>query len=127
MNSNERKQKDRPQVNQEDSSWGREGKAQPTGADQAGNPGNRQSQQQQGNQQQGSKQQGGMPSTDRTGSQTGNTQGASPHSGHMAADEKMDEDTGLSNTVNRQSAENEQHGRQSQQSNVGRRSDMTAD
>lgn len=68
-----------------------------------------------------------MSSTDRTGSQTGNMQGASPHSGHMAADQKMDDDTGLSNTVNRQSAESDQADRQTQQSNVGRRSDMTAD
>lgn len=123
---------DRPQENQEDPSWGRDGKAQPTGTDQLGNPGNRQSgkqqpdKQQQGMPQQGSQQQG-MSSTDRTGSQTGNQQGASPHSGHMAADQKMDEDTGLSNTANRQLAENEQDSRQSHQSNVGRRSDMTAD
>ena len=64
-----------------------------------------------------------MPSTDRTGSQTGNEQSASPGSKRLAADDKMDEDTGLSNTANRQSAETDQ----TQQSNVGRRSDMTPD
>ena len=144
---NSEMEQDSKQMNQNDPSWGREGQAQPTGADQGGNPGNRQSgqqdsqqqgsqqqgNQQQGNQQQGSQQQGSqqqdsMPSTDRTGSQTGNMLGdANPRKGHMAADQKMDDDTGLSNTVNRQSAENPDGDKQTQQSNVGRRSDMTAD
>lgn len=139
---NSEMEQDSNQMNQDDPSWGREGKAQPTGADQAGNPGNRQSgqqgsqqqgsqqqgNQQQGSQQQGSQQQGSMPSTDRTGSQTGNMQGdANPRKGHMAADQKMDDDTGLSNTANRQSAETTDGDKQTQQSNVGRRSDMTAD
>lgn len=123
---NSEMEQDSNQMDQDDPSWGREGKAQPTGADQAGNAGNRQSGQQ-GSQQQGSQQQGAMPSTDRTGSQTGSMQGASPHKGHMAADQKMDDDTGLSNTANRQSAENTEGDKQTQQSNVGRRSDMTAD
>lgn len=82
-------------------------------------------------------------STDRTGSQTGSSAqsaGAgvhqsndlaggmprSPAGKHLAADQKMDEDTGLSNTPNKQS-EIDEGSRQSQQSNVGRRSDMTPD
>lgn len=44
----------------------------------------------------------------------------------LAADQKMDDDTGLSNTVN-QRAPNDQGSHQDQQSNVGRRDDMTPD
>jgi hypothetical protein len=82
-------------------------------------------------------------STDRTGSQTGSEQQGmpnqresndlaggyprSPGSGKLAADDKMDDDTGLSNTANRQSAEQDKASRQSQQSNVGRRDDGTPD
>jgi hypothetical protein len=44
----------------------------------------------------------------------------------LAADRKMDDDTGLSNTVNKQPPLDER-ARQAEQSNVGRRSDMTAD
>ena len=44
----------------------------------------------------------------------------------LAADQKMDDDTGLSNTVN-QDPPADERARQAQQSNVGRRSDMTAD
>ncbi|MDQ2820688.1 MAG: hypothetical protein M3Y65_09875 [Pseudomonadota bacterium] len=44
----------------------------------------------------------------------------------LAADQKMDEDTGLSNTVNATPPVDEGV-RQAQQSNVGRRSDMTPD
>ena len=86
----------------------------------------------------------GQQSTDRTGSQTGSQQQGratqrdsndlaggypkSPGTGHLAADQKMDDDTGLSNRANRQSAEDIDEGtRQEQQSNVGRRSDMTPD
>lgn len=81
-------------------------------------------------------------STDRAGSQTGSQQNAgpgvhqsndvagglpkSPGGKHLAADQKMDDDTGLSNTVNRQAAIDEGN-KQTQQSNVGRRSDMTPD
>ena len=83
-------------------------------------------------------------STNRTGSQTGSQQQGqaaqresndlagghpkSPGTSHLAADQKMDDDTGLSNRANRQSAEDIDDGtRQEQQSNVGRRSDMTPD
>lgn len=44
----------------------------------------------------------------------------------LAADQKMDDDTGLSNTVNTRRPIDEGI-RQTEQSNVGRRSDMTAD
>jgi hypothetical protein len=44
----------------------------------------------------------------------------------LAADRKMDDDTGLSNTANTQLPIDER-ARQAEQSNVGRRSDMTAD
>ena len=44
----------------------------------------------------------------------------------LAADRKMDDDTGLSNTVNRQPPVDER-AKQAEQSNVGRRDDMTAD
>jgi len=44
----------------------------------------------------------------------------------LAADQKMDDDTGLSNTVN-QRQPGDAGTRQAQQSNVGRRDDMTAD
>jgi len=44
----------------------------------------------------------------------------------LAADQKMDDDTGLSNTAN-QELPVDQGQKQALQSNVGRRSDMTAD
>lgn len=94
----------------------------------------------------GSKQQGGQAgqqSTERSGSQTGNQQQGmpgqhqsndvagglpkSPGGKRLAADQDMDDDTGLSNRQNRQSADLDQGSRQSQQSNVGRRSDGTPD
>jgi hypothetical protein len=83
-------------------------------------------------------------STDRTGSQTGaghrqgepevhesnDAAGGLPKSpggaNRLAADQKMDDDTGLSNTVNRQDAIDE-GSKQVEQSNVGRRDDMTPD
>lgn len=100
----------------------------------------------QGSQRQGSigERQGGnaQASTDRTGSQTGNEQNAnpqmhqsndaaggyprSPGTKNLSADRKMDDDTGLSNTVNQQQPIDE-GSRQMEQSNVGRRSDMTPD
>lgn len=93
-------------------------------------------------QQQGS--QMGQESTDRTGSQTGSQQqgqaaqrmsdagsGSTPHSpggSHLAADQNMDDDTGLSNRANRRTPDDIDDGtKQEQQSNVGRRSDMTPD
>ncbi|UUZ47718.1 hypothetical protein LP420_31910 [Massilia sp. B-10] len=45
----------------------------------------------------------------------------------LSADEAMDDDTGLSNTANRQSAQQDQANRQMEQSNVGRRDDGTPD
>lgn len=91
----------------------------------------------------GGARQGGQDSSDRSGSQTGNVQQgdqgqrqsndaagglpASPGGKHLAADDKMDDDTGLSNTANRQSAQQDQGNRQAEQSNVGRRDDMTPD
>jgi hypothetical protein len=83
-------------------------------------------------------------STDRTGSQTGaghrqgepevhqsnDAAGGLPKSpggaNRLAADQKMDDDTGLSNTVNQQDAIDE-GSKQIEQSNVGRRDDMTPD
>ena len=50
-----------------------------------------------------------------------------PGTGHLAADQDMDDDTGLSNRVNRQSADIEHGKQQSEQSNVGRRDDGTPD
>jgi hypothetical protein len=50
----------------------------------------------------------------------------SPGTKHLSADRKMDDDTGLSNTVNQQQPIDEGN-RQMEQSNVGRRSDMTPD
>lgn len=85
----------------------------------------------------------GQESTDRSGSQTGSQQqgqaaqrvdpgsGSHPHSpagSHLAADQNMDDDTGFSNRANRQTPDDiDDGGRQQQQSNVGRRSDMTPD
>ena len=86
----------------------------------------------------------GQQSTDRTDSQTGSEQQGqaaqresndfsggypkSPGTSHLAADQNMDDDTGLSNRANRQSVDDIDEGsRQEQQSNVGRRSDMTPD
>lgn len=87
---------------------------------------------------------GAQQSTDRTGSQTGSGQyqdalpkshesndvaggmPRSPGGNRQSADEKMDDDTGLSNTANRQ-APIDEGSRQTQQSNVGRRDDMTPD
>ncbi|RSZ59014.1 hypothetical protein EJB06_11835 [Massilia atriviolacea] len=51
----------------------------------------------------------------------------SPGGKRLSADQDMDEDTGLSNRQNRQSADLDEGSRQSQQSNVGRRSDGTPD
>ena len=81
-------------------------------------------------------------STSRTGSQTGSEQSAepavhdsndvaggmpkSPGTHHLSADRKMDDDTGMSNTANTQPPI-DQSERQMEQSNVGRRSDMTPD
>lgn len=152
----------------QDASWGREGRAQPTGT-----PGHSEQSEHVDLSHSGMKGRGqegmqgpGMPnerrgsqsgispasqqyehgiaraSTDRAGSQTGSKQSAepgvhesndvagglpkSPGGKHLAADQKMDDDTGLSNTANRQSAIDE-GSKQTQQSNVGRRSDMTPD
>ncbi|NHZ83873.1 hypothetical protein F2P44_32075 [Massilia sp. CCM 8695] len=85
----------------------------------------------------------GQQSTERSGSQTGNQQQGipaqhqsndvaggmpkSPGGKRLSADQDMDDDTGLSNKQNRQSADLDQGSRQSQQSNVGRRSDGTPD
>lgn len=108
-----------------------------TGSAQSGSQRERQGGLQQGSQM-------GQESTDRSGSQTGSDQqgqaaqrdsndgaGGMPHSpgsGHLAADQKMDDDTGFSNTANRQSAADTDGGtKQENQSNVGRRSDMTPD
>ena len=116
---------------------------QQSGSDQSGaeNPGEQR--QEMIGQHQGS--QMGQQSTDRTGSQTGAPQqgqaaqresndaaGGYPRSpgggSQLAADQKMDDDTGFSNTANRQSADAIDDGsKQELQSNVGRRSDMTAD
>lgn len=100
-----------------------------------------------GSQRQGSigSQQGidsGHNSTDRAGSQTGSQQNAdaqphqsndaagsypkSPGANQLSADQKMDDDTGMSNTANTV-APLDQGKRQMEQSNVGRRDDMTAD
>lgn len=52
----------------------------------------------------------------------------SPGGKRLSADQDMDDDTGLSNRGNRQSADDIDEGtRQEEQSNVGRRSDMTPD
>lgn len=99
------------------------------------------SKQQQGGSQQGS--QIGQQSTERSGSQTGSQQQGipgqhqsndvaggmpkSPGGKRLSADQDMDDDTGLSNKQNRQSADLDEGSRQSQQSNVGRRSDGTPD
>lgn len=93
----------------------------------------------------------GQDSTDRTGSQTGNLQkeggpvhtdneevhqsndaaGGLPRSpggaNQLAADEKMDDDTGFSRGGYRTPSEIDNGSKQEQQSNVGRRSDMTPD
>lgn len=95
---------------------------------------------------QGGSQQGStiaQDSTDRTGSQTGggseqHGQAAqrqsndvpggmptSPGTHHLSADRDMDDDTGLSNRAN--NVEIDEGSKQSEQSNVGRRSDMTPD
>ena len=87
-------------------------------------------------------QESGQDSTDRAGSQTGSEQNAnpqlhqsndaagsypkSPATKSLSADRKMDDDTGLSNTVNQQEPV-DQGKRQMEQSNAGRRSDMTPD
>jgi hypothetical protein len=52
----------------------------------------------------------------------------SPGTKNLSADEDMDDDTGLSNRVNnRQASDIDEGSRQSEQSNVGRRSDGTPD
>ena len=67
---------------------------------------------------------------DDTGRESNDAAGGYPRSpggaNQLAADQKMDDDTGLSNTVNRQPPVDERL-KQSEQSNVGRRDDMTAD
>ncbi|UOD30537.1 hypothetical protein INH39_01955 [Massilia violaceinigra] len=118
------------------------------GAQQSGSLGDSQqsgglggSKQQQGGSQQGA--QIGQQSTERSGSQTGSQQQGlpgqhqsndvaggmpkSPGGKRLSADQDMDDDTGLSNRQNRQSADLDEGSRQSQQSNVGRRSDGTPD
>lgn len=135
---------------QDDPSWGREGQAQPTGApnEQSDLSGSGMPNERRGSKtgiEQGSQQYehgGARDSTDRAGSQTGSQQHVepgvhesndlagglprSPSGSHLAADQKMDDDTGLSNTVNRRAAIDEGT-KQTEQSNVGRRSDMTPD
>ena len=86
----------------------------------------------------------GQESTDRTDSQTGSQQQGqaaqrqsndlaggmpkSPGTKNLSADQDMDDDTGLSNRVNnRQASDIDEGSRQSEQSNVGRRSDGTPD
>lgn len=88
--------------------------------------------------------QAGQQSSDRTGSQTGSQQQGqpaqrqsndlaggmpkSPGTNNLSADRDMDDDTGLSNRVNnRQASDIDEGSRQSEQSNVGRRSDGTPD
>ena len=85
----------------------------------------------------------GQDSTERNGSQTGSEQqgqaaqresndaaGGYPRSpggaNHLAGDAKMDDDTGFSSRPNRQ-APLDEGSKQQEQSNVGRRSDMTPD
>jgi hypothetical protein len=79
------------------------GKAKTDRAQQAGTPGERES----------NDLAGGMP--------------RSPGGNRQAADQKMDDDTGLSNTANREPSEPDQNKRQERQSNVGRRDDGTPD
>ena len=85
----------------------------------------------------------GQESTDRTGSQTGSgseQQGQpgqrqsndlagglpkSPGTHNLSADRDMDDDTGLSNRAN--NVQIDEGNKQMDQSNVGRRSDMTPD
>ena len=70
----------------------------------------------------------GIPPTGGQSQQSGTLGGAAKKGGtHLAADQDMDEDTGLSNRANRQSAPVDEGSRQSEQSNVGRRSDGTPD
>jgi hypothetical protein len=64
----------------------------------------------------------GRESNDAAGSYPKSPGGAN----ELAADQKMDDDTGLSNTAN-QRLPVDQGARQAEQSNVGRRDDMTAD
>jgi hypothetical protein len=68
----------------------------------------------------------GKPSQHRSNNPAGGMP-PSPGGKRLAADQDMDEDSGLSNRQNRQSAERDEGSRQSQQSNVGRRSDGTPD
>lgn len=67
---------------------------------------------------------------DLAGRESNDAAGGYPRSpggaNELAADSKMDDDTGLSNTANRQQPV-DQGARQAEQSNVGRRDDMTAD
>ncbi|MDQ1834703.1 hypothetical protein [Massilia scottii] len=127
-------------------SGGMPGSRQSTGLPDAQNTGGLGGSQQSGGlggskQQQGS--QIGQQSTERSGSQTGSQQQGlpgqhqsndvaggmpkSPGGKRLSADQDMDDDTGLSNKQNRQSADLDEGSRQSQQSNVGRRSDGTPD
>ena len=65
---------------------------------------------------------GSHQSNDMTGAYPQSPGGAND----LAADQKMDDDTGLSNTANKPMPIDD-GSKQAQQSNVGRRSDMTAD
>lgn len=69
-------------------------------------------------------QQQGMPGPRQSNDAAGGLP-RSPGGKRLASDQDMDQDTGLSNRANRQSAEDE--ARQSGQSNVGRRDDLTPD
>jgi hypothetical protein len=67
---------------------------------------------------------------DDTGRESNDAAGGYPRSpggaNQLAADRKMDDDTGLSNTAN-QPRPIDEGSKQAEQSNVGRRDDMTAD
>lgn len=82
------------------------------------------------NQSRQGQQQAGSEQKDVPGRQSNDAAGGyprSPKGKSLSADEDMDDDTGLSNRVNRQSAEPDQGSRQMDQSNVGRRDDGTPD
>ncbi|SHG52234.1 hypothetical protein [Massilia sp. CF038] len=143
MNSNQRSEGNNQSsngANEKDTSSGRT-TADKGNLDQSQQSGTLGGSQQGGRQQQD--QQIDQQSTDRSGSQTGNVQQGgqgqrqsndlagglpkSPGGKNLAADQKMDDDTGLSNIANRQSAQQDQGSRQMEQSNVGRRDDLTPD
>jgi hypothetical protein len=126
MNSNQRSQDN----NQTDN--GANVKSRDTTADK-GNLNTQQDQAQQSttmNQSRQGQQQAGSEQKDVPGRQSNDAAGGyprSPKGKSLSADEDMDDDTGLSNRVNRQSAEPDQGSRQMDQSNVGRRDDGTPD